>query len=231
MAIRINYISLSSFHTDFHIDNSKKRFASILYLKFKRQMWRAIQMLVDWSAAGLLHFFLLTLNECFIIPLGGRALSIQALASASVRHCERSLHISPVIYRTRPIWRNQITVTMLLSGQVANKTIPSRPSCLAHLCAAVDIDASAYMDPLKIALLFCCFLIGFKLVISATQSEHNDSFNGNSEKQCAQSGCVVRSMRDKDLVRYGICLLLPAVSLKSPICARRLSSQVGAFTK
>lgn len=73
------------------------------------------------------------------------------------------------------------------------------PPALAFLHFG-GIHYLAYMDPLRIALLFCSSLIGFRVVISSTQSEHNDSFNGNHEKLCAQSGCAVRSTRDDDLL-------------------------------
>lgn len=53
----------------------------------------------------------------------------------------------------------------------------------------------------QIALLFCGSLIGFGVVISSTQSEHNDSFNGNHGKLCAQSSYAVHSVRDDDLLR------------------------------
>lgn len=54
-----------------------------------------------------------------------------------------------------------------------------------------------------------------RVVISSTQSERNDGFNGNHEELCARSSYAAHSERDDDLLScmHTVCLLLPAQAL------------------
>lgn len=92
----------------FHLSNSKKEGRSQL------QDWQRHL----YSQEGLAFLFTSTNTSiaCFCL-------------SETMYTC--SLHLAPAIYRTKPIWRIQVTVTMLLSDQVANKTILSWSTCFS----------------------------------------------------------------------------------------------------
>lgn len=102
------------------------------------------------------------------------------------------------------------------------------PPALASLHCCVS-QCLAYTT-LQIALLFCSSLIGFGVVFSSARSQHNDSFNWNHEKLCAQSGRAAHLVRDDDVLS---CMdTVFACSLfKSQICPCWSSEQIDTFKK
>lgn len=114
---------------------------------------------------------------------------------------------------------------VLLSVLVGNQTIRLWPTCFGF--SALPWHSAHCLRELTVDNLVCFrSLIASRVVISFSQSEHNESFNGNHEKLCTQSGRVVCWVRDDDLltctdIMFASCCW-QSLQIQLPICPWRL---------